>query len=41
MQTLWLANSDMGASAAIRLINNIETGESTGQCIDECKRWLG
>jgi hypothetical protein len=23
-----------------RLINNIETGESTAQCIDECKRAL-
>ena len=23
-----------------RLINNIETGESTGQCVDECKRTL-
>jgi hypothetical protein len=23
-----------------RLINKIETGESTGQCVDECKRTL-
>jgi hypothetical protein len=23
-----------------RLVNKIETGESTGECIDECKRAL-